>query len=68
MKQEKAILHNRFNGENTPVEHLDDSLGDLLVRELVFPYAVKQFDPRNTNNMGKRFDPRRAYAERSEIS
>ena len=63
MKQEKAILHNRFNGENTPVEELDDSLGKMLVDELVFPYAVKQFDPRNTSDMGKRFDPRRAYAE-----
>lgn len=64
MKQTKPILHNRFNGENTPVEHLDDSLGDLLVRELVFPYAARQFDPRNTNDMGKKFDPRRSYAGR----
>jgi hypothetical protein len=66
MKQAKAILHNRFHGENTPVEHLDDSLGDLLVRELIFPYAVRQFDPRNTKDMGKKYDLRRAYADNGE--
>lgn len=65
-KQTPAVLHNRFNGENTPVEHLDDSLGDLLVRELIFPYAAKQFDPRNTNDRGKKYDPRRAYAPEVE--
>jgi hypothetical protein len=64
MKQTKPILHNRFNGGNTPVEHLDDSIGDLLVRELIFPYAVRQFDPRNIKDMGKKYDPRRAYAGR----
>ncbi len=64
MRQEKAILHNRFNGENTPVEHLDDRLGNMLVDEMIFPYAVKQFDPRNTKDMGKKFNPRRAYANR----
>lgn len=68
MKQKKAILHNRFNGENTPVEELDDSLGKMLVDELIFPYAVRQFNPRNTVDMGRKFDPRRAYAKRSEIS
>jgi hypothetical protein len=68
MKQEKAILHNRFNGENTPMEELDDSLGDMLVHELIFPYAVRQFDARDTRAHGKRCDPRRFYARRSEIS
>jgi hypothetical protein len=43
MKQKKAILHNRFNGENTPVEELDDSRGKMLVDELIFPYAVRPF-------------------------
>ena len=64
MRQQKAVLHNHFNGNNTPLEHLDDSLGRLLVDEMVFPYAAKQFDPRNTKDMGKRYDPRRAYANR----
>jgi hypothetical protein len=68
MKQEKAILHNRFNGENTPVEELDDSLGDMLASELIFPYAARQFNPRNTNDMGERFDPRRAYAKKGGTS
>ena len=63
MKQEKAILHNRFNGENTPVEELDDSLGKMLVDELTFPYAVRQFNARDTRDMSRMFDPRRAYAE-----
>ncbi len=61
MKQEKAVLHNRFNGENTPVEHLDDSYGDVLVRELIFPYASRQFDPRDTNCLGPKYDLRERY-------
>lgn len=61
MKQQKAVLHNRFNGENTPVEHLDDSLGMLMVDELIFPYAAKQYDPRDTSNLGKRYDLRERY-------
>lgn len=64
MKQKKAILHNRFNGENTPVEELDDSRGKMLVDELIFPYAVRQFNPRVTKDMGKKYDPRRVYANR----
>lgn len=63
MKQEKAKTHKQYNGANTAVEELDDDLGDMLVRELIFPYAVRQFNPRNTKDMGKRFDPRRAYAK-----
>lgn len=63
MKQQKTVIHNRFNGENTPVEHLDDSLGGLLVRELIFPYAVRQFDPRVTEDLEKGCDLRRAYAD-----
>ena len=66
MKQIKAILHDRFNGENTPIEELNDDLGDMLVRELIFPYAARQFDPRNTEDMGKKYDPREAYAESGE--
>jgi hypothetical protein len=30
MKQQKTITHNHFNGENTPVEALNDDLGDML--------------------------------------
>lgn len=67
MKQTKAVTHNRFNGENTPIEHLDDSLGDMLARELIFPYAVRQFDPRTTTDFGKKFNPRRAYANRGRV-
>jgi ABC-type iron transport system FetAB ATPase subunit len=67
MKQTKAILHNRFNGENTPVEHLDDSLGNMIVDKMIFPYAVRQFDPHNTNDMGKRFDPRRSYSSKGAV-
>lgn len=62
MKQQKTVMHSRFNGKNTPVEHLDDSLGDMLVRELIFPYAVRQFDPRMTEDLGKKCDLRRAYS------
>ena len=61
MKQEKAKMRKRYNGENTPVEHLDDSLGDLLMRELIFPYAANQFDPRDTAGLGKRYDLRERY-------
>jgi len=61
MKQEKAVLHNRFNGKNTPVEHLDDSLGDMLVQELIFPYAARQFDPRDTGELGKKYDLRERF-------
>lgn len=61
MKQEKAKMHNRYNGKNTPVEHLDDSLGDMLKRELIFPYAANQFDPRDTSGLGKKYDLRERY-------
>jgi len=63
MKQQKTATHNHFSGENTPVEELNDDLGNMLVRELIFPYAARQFDPRNTDDMGKKYDLRRAYAE-----
>ncbi len=64
MRQVKTVTHKQYNGTNTPAEHLDDSLGRMIADEMVFPYAVKQFDPRNTNDMGKKFNPRRAYANR----
>jgi len=58
MKQQKAVLHDRFNGSNTPVEHLDDSLGCMIVNELIFPYAARQFDPRDVRTLGKKYDLR----------
>ncbi len=65
MKQTPAVTHKQYNGMNTPVEHLDDSLGDLLVRELIFPYAARQFDPRDTGYLGKKYDLRERYGERA---
>ena len=61
MKQEKAVLHKQFNGENTPVEHLNDDLGMMLVNELIFPYATDQFNPRDTNCLGPKYDLRERY-------
>ena len=61
MKQEKAVLHKRFNGENTPVEHLNDDLGKMYVDRMIFPCAGKQFDPRDTNSLGSKYDLRERY-------
>jgi hypothetical protein len=61
MKQQKTITHNHFNGENTPVEALNDDLGDMLVQELIFPYAARQFDPRDTADIGKKYDLRERF-------
>lgn len=61
MKQEKAVLHNRFNGENTPVEHLNDDLGRMEVNRLIFPYAAAQFNPRATGVLGSKYDLRERY-------
>ena len=61
MKQEKSKTHKQYNGANTPIEHLNDDLGRLLVDELIFPYAANQFDPRNTDVLGKKYDLRERY-------
>ena len=62
MKQEKAVTHKQYNGTNTPVEHLDDSLGNMLALELIFPYAAMQFNPRDTRPLGKKYDLRERCA------
>ena len=61
MKQEKAVLHNQYNGTNTPTEHLNDDLGKMLVNEMVFPYAADQFNPRDTKSLGPKYDLRELY-------
>ena len=61
MKQEKAKTHKQYNGANTPIEHLNDDLGRMLVDELIFPYAAIQFNPRDTRRFGKKYDLRERY-------
>ena len=61
MKQEKAKTHKQYNGANTPVEHLNDDLGRMVVDELIFPYAARQYDPRDTGALGKKYDLRERY-------
>ena len=66
MKQEKAITHKQYNGANTPIEHLNDDLGKMLVDELIFPYAAPQFDPRKIVNLGKKYDLREQFGNGGE--
>ena len=61
MKQEKAKTHKQYNGTNTPLEHLDDDLGMAEVNRLIFPYAGRQFDPRDTTGLGNKYDLRERY-------
>ena len=61
MKQEKAKTHKQYNGANTPIEHLNDDLGMKEVNDRIFPYAASQFDPRDTDGLGRKYDLRERY-------
>lgn len=59
MKQNNNIVRERYNGSNTPLEELNDDLGNMLIEEYTFSYTGRQFDPRAVEKVKPKTAPKK---------